>query len=216
MTIPWREVIAVFGGQAVLLGAVAWLVKSLISEWLKRDTQDFKTKLELSSGMEIEKLKSSLQIVAVEHQVRFTKLHERRAEIIADLYERMVNVFWDSQQFVFGKGFAQQPEQGEEYSKAMERVREFTVFVDTHRIYLPAEVCAFLDKFVEQVRKAVINIGVYGGIRFPNSQSSTEFKTAVEAAIRSFQDDIPALRTALEGEFRGILGAETAPVETKK
>jgi hypothetical protein len=35
---------------------------------------------------EIERLKTSLQMTALEHQVRFSKLHEKRAKVIADLY----------------------------------------------------------------------------------------------------------------------------------
>jgi hypothetical protein len=37
----------------------------------------FKTRIRADADIEIERVKNSLQIVAIEHQVRFAKLHEK-------------------------------------------------------------------------------------------------------------------------------------------
>ena len=55
-------------------------------EQLARDTETFKARIKADADIEIEKLKSSLQISATERQVMFAKLHEKRAEIIGELY----------------------------------------------------------------------------------------------------------------------------------
>jgi hypothetical protein len=34
--------------------------------------------------------------------VRFSNLHEKRAEVIAELYKRLVEAFWDGERFVRG------------------------------------------------------------------------------------------------------------------
>jgi hypothetical protein len=76
MIMTWQNLIAMFGGEALLLTAVGWLVKSLVTEWLKRDTENFKSRLELAAGVEIERLKNSLQMVALDSQ-GFTRQEHR-------------------------------------------------------------------------------------------------------------------------------------------
>jgi hypothetical protein len=91
MSINWQDVImnlaVVTGGGTVLVGTSAWLIKTVITQKLTTEAEAFKTRIQADANIEIERLKSSLQVVAMEQQVRFTKLHEKRAEIIADLYK---------------------------------------------------------------------------------------------------------------------------------
>jgi hypothetical protein len=47
----------------------------------------------------------------------------------------------------------------------MEGIQDFALFVDTPRIYLPVSVCALLADLIGKIRKAVIKVGVYAGIR---------------------------------------------------
>lgn len=75
---------------AVVSGGMAWLTKSVISHFLSRKIEAYKEayKIELKreSDKEIEEVKSRLQIVALERQIVFSRLHEKRAEIVAETY----------------------------------------------------------------------------------------------------------------------------------
>ena len=99
MAINWGDVIktalAIVGGSAGLLAVIAWLIKAVISRALVLQTETFKTKLKAEADIEIEKLKNALQMTAVEHQVRFASLHEKRAEVIAELYGRALDAYQD-------------------------------------------------------------------------------------------------------------------------
>ncbi len=96
MTINWQEIITTLGVTTSvgvpLLGAAAWLIKTVLNQGLARDAEVFRTQLRADADKEIERLKNSLQMVAVEHQVRFSKLHEKRAEIMAELYKRLATL----------------------------------------------------------------------------------------------------------------------------
>ena len=78
--------------STTIVGALAWLLRSWISARLKSAIQHeydaklatHKAQLQASSDVEIEKLRSHLSIVAAVRQIRFTKLHEVRAEVIAE------------------------------------------------------------------------------------------------------------------------------------
>ena len=43
---------------------------------------------------DLEQLRSDLNRAALEHQVQFSKLHEKRAEVLAELYTRLVSAMW--------------------------------------------------------------------------------------------------------------------------
>jgi hypothetical protein len=118
-------------------------LRSTADSELERLRHELKSKGDAS----IEQLKSQLQQAAIEHQVRFSNLHEKRAAVIADLYKRLVEAFWDGQQFVLQTGQSR-----EEYLVAHKKILDFYVFVETHRIYLPEHICASLANFVDALR----------------------------------------------------------------
>src|SRR5215469_2732514 len=105
MTINWQEVIVTvfttIGGGAVFLGAAAYLIKTALNQRLLLDSEGFKAQLKASADTEIERLKVSLQMSALEHEVRFSKLHEKRAEVIAELYGRLMEISRLVRQYAF-------------------------------------------------------------------------------------------------------------------
>src|SRR5260370_12879491 len=133
------------GGTAVILAIVAWLLKTALQEWIARGAEAFKTHLKADADIEIERLKNSLQIVATEHQVRFSKLHEKRAEVIGELYKKLTNVNLRGERFVITAENNPTPHKEKEFADMREELREVFIFVEQHRIYLPDSVCTFLD-----------------------------------------------------------------------
>jgi hypothetical protein len=63
----WQEFLATLGGQTALLAAVAYLIKTLVSSRLEKDAEAFKADLKRNSEIEIERLKNTLQMTAIEH-----------------------------------------------------------------------------------------------------------------------------------------------------
>lgn len=95
----WNTFLTTVGSGAVVLGATAWLIKTIITAWLDRKATEFERALETTAATEIERLRNALQIAAEEHRVRYSNLHEKRAQRIEDLYERIVNFSVLGQQF---------------------------------------------------------------------------------------------------------------------
>ncbi len=212
MAINWQDVITTVGvttgGGSVLLGASAWLIKKVLTSKLERDAVAFKIQLKADADQEIEKLKASLQIISAEHQVRFSKLHDKRAEVIAELYKRLVQVFWRGQMFVLTSENNPTAYQKAEFAKTEKEVRELFFFFDENRIYLPESVCTLLDKFIGEIRGNVYAAGIFGRIENPNEHTSQQSQDAFTKGYEAFEKQIPAARRVLETEFRGILGVE--------
>lgn len=86
---------------AFLAGLLLFLAKSWISERLKnaikseydQKLETYKAELKAESDIATENLKSRLSIAATEHQVRFSRLHETRAEVIAETYALLRDLY---------------------------------------------------------------------------------------------------------------------------
>jgi hypothetical protein len=207
------EVVTALGGEALFLAAAGWLVKTLISHRLTKEADEFKTELQSradqfkvqlqsNANVEIERLKASLQLVATEHQIRFAKLHEKRALVIAELYTHLVEAPAHAGKFIF-----QNVRDAEEAAKANTKMLELYRFINLNRIYFPEAVCGLLDKFESTVRKSVLTVDIYWTrIEYPNAATREEQNKVMLAACSALESDLPALLKEVEREFRNLLG----------
>jgi hypothetical protein len=95
------QLIASAGVSAALSSLLIWITKSWLSERLSQSIRSeynqkletHKAQLKASSDVEIERLRSQLNISATEHQVRYAKMHEARAEAIAETYSLLKELY---------------------------------------------------------------------------------------------------------------------------
>lgn len=203
----WQTILLAIGGNAVLVAVLGYLAKSLVSGLLAKDIKKFEVELQSKSSAAIVNLKSELHLAAIEHQVRFSKLHEKRAEVIADLYKHLVEAMWETESFVSPMKWIGEPSKKEKYITAMRKIAEFFRFFDQHRIYLPEKVCESLQAFIENLRSPAIEFGVYLEFEHLEEHTAKEKREAWLKAWNLVKNDIPKAKQELESEFRGILGS---------
>ncbi len=216
MPINWQDVLTSIGttlvSGTVVVGAAAWVTKTLLSDRLARQAEAFKIQIKADADAANERLRNSLQMTALEHQVRFAKLHEKRGEVIAELYACALDAYQAGEKFILADGYTSDHAKQQEASlSTQKKLLDFYFFIEKSRIYLPEETCTLLDSFVDIMRKHVIRVGVYGSIGNPTPQTLEERHKAFEDAYTAFEKDIPAVRKALEDDFRQMLGVEKAP-----
>jgi len=208
MHIDWQQLLNTVFSGAMILAVVSYLLKTVLNHGLNRDMESFKARLQASADVEIEKLKSNLQMVGVEHQVRFSNLHLKRAEMIAEIYGQMVDAEQIGKQFVYQDSYIESKRQ-EAYFETGKKLIDFYFFVEKRRIYLPDHICALLTTFLDTVRRSVIRMNIYVPVDQPyNPQLLEEKVKTIKAAYEAFDESIPAARKALETEFRAMLGVE--------
>jgi hypothetical protein len=202
--------------SAALTGFVVWLTKSWISERLKnaikheydQKLETHKAQLKAQSDVETERLKAQLNIAAAEHEVRFSGLHGKRAEMIAEVYEKLVQAHWDASSFVSPIEYANEPSKEEKYATAMKSMAEFFKYYDKRRIYLPQSLCDQLEGCVTEMRSKAARFGAYlrherGGLSAHLPQQRSD---AWDKAWEYFDKEFPVTRAALEKELRALLG----------
>ena len=202
----WQSIALAAGGNAALLTVLAWLARSFGSQLLTKDLETFKASLSTASSDASERLKHQLQMIAHEHQVRFSKLHDHRAEVITSLYALLVEAQWAGQSFVSEIQWVGELPKEQKYTIAMNKFTEFFRAFDKNRIFLPEAACQQLDEFLQGMRKRVIHFGVY--IQTDQHAPPHVIKEKYEAwtnASKYFNTELPVARKTLETELRAML-----------
>ena len=196
-----------------MLTVLCWLAKSLLEKLIIRDTQQFESELKAKTDATIERLKNELQIRTIEHQVRFSRLDEKRASVIAQLNGLIAEILWEAESFLSPMQWVGEPPHKEKHRNAMNKLAEFFRFFDKHRIYLPPELCETLQDLVAEVRSHVIRLGVYGNSDDVTSDASTraQKQKVWNDGWDVIKNQVPRARTALENEFRVLLGQAANP-----
>ena len=171
--VVWKTIVLAVGSSAAVV-LVAWLVKTAFATWIARNTETFKAQLKANADIEEEKLRSSLQIIATEYQLKFSKLHETRAKMIAEVHKKLTKLQGAAEMLVVTSENDPPSNHEEENDRLWHEIMECSSFIQENRIYLPTAVCELLDKHLREILKPLHIAGAYGG--------------------REYRDDLPVRR----------------------
>ena len=191
--------------------ALVWLAKSWISEQLKnaikseyyQKLETHKAQLKAQSDVEIERLRSQLNITGLEHGVRFAKLHEKRAEVIAETYAFLKELSIRLSDYVKMFEPAGDLPRDERRDAAFKAHEIFHSYYTTRLIFFPRETASKLEEINLQLVK-IFNEFVYT-VDHSNGVGSTDNWIKL---FNRVNDEIPIALKELESEFRKLLGDE--------
>ncbi len=200
-----EEILSAVLASTASAGIVAFLSKSLLSQWLSKDLEVYKARLQRETNAELERIKAEVTRVNLEHQVRFTRLHEHRARVISGIFARLGRLHstllvW-LQALTSGSADDLMPR----YNDVVERCREFIDFYHPHAIWLDSASCESIDH-VLVLLDAPINALIV------SVQKGTSDSTALINAIQGLTTELPRIRHHLDEHFRIILGMTQAEV----
>jgi hypothetical protein len=188
----WQEFLATFGGQTALLAAVAYLIKTLVSSRLEKDAEAFKADLKRNSDIEIERLKNALQMTALEHQVRFSKLHERRAEVIGELSQGIQAARSAVTNLVRNPGDAEQLEATQTLTS------DLLMCIRENQVIFPRDLVKRLDRYSERLYAMAAVFGISWKLWFVGNEIPTPEKKAIQDKM------LADASSALEGEIADL------------
>jgi hypothetical protein len=197
--------------SASVSGLLVWLTKSWISERLRnaikneydQKLESHKAQLKAQSDVEIEKLRSQLSIAATEHEVTFSKLHEKRARVIAKTYSLLKKLFVCLGEYVNIVQLPNAPSKEEQRKVAAEAYQNFRSYYVTRVIFFPKPTASKLEEIdlelVKTFNRFVIEVEMS---KNPDPTNKwIEIFNRVKGEIKTALDE-------LEDEFRRLLGDE--------
>lgn len=223
-----EDILRTLGGMAILVAAMAWLSKALLLALLSKDLERFKSDLQVSAQKSVESFKASLRREAQRIAVGFTALHSKRAELIADLYARIVNLYagilslsrelgarevgveqyrkheagrnkpWEIKAGIHTPS----PTEEAKANVLHETYKDFARFYNEKKIYFSDDVCSLIDSFA--------TLAGYMGVMYQNValRDDDDQPYVNPLLLRTWEkaaEKVPALLAAVEKESQAIL-----------
>jgi uncharacterized membrane-anchored protein YhcB (DUF1043 family) len=138
--------------QTFLTAAVT-IVVGFLGFKFNRRLQEFLAKEKAKHHTELERLKAELERAKAEHQIVFRKLHEKRAEVVAETYKRMRLYLANVNDYTSEVTFEGDPPLEEKRRKMEEAGREFRLYYFPNEIYFPEEIAEEVRDFEQKVFK---------------------------------------------------------------
>lgn len=196
--------------SSALTAALLWLTKTWIGERIKNDIkhqydqrlETHKAELKSTQDIAIEQLKSDLRKTAYEHEIRFARLHAKRAEVVAGTYARLQELVNCVADYVKVLSSTADPPL-EQRRKDVDAARhEFGEYYRPNRIYLPGNTESQIDGFVTGLLGVARSFarGVEGGMDDRTGRDSWG------DADEWMESKAKPLLAELKSEFRRLLG----------
>lgn len=196
-------------GNAALTGILGYFGKLLFDKLVAKDMKRFEFDLQTQVNSALEHLRKELRIEADQHQVRFSRLHERRLEVIAELHALLVEVIHTTQSYASPVEFANELSKGEKHNLSWNALVDFNVYFQKKRIYIPEDICEKLEKFTDATKGVIIELGVYNRqdeVTLPDFAAKQKYLRLQENWVKA-SSELPLLRSEIEKEFRMLVSA---------
>lgn len=208
------QLIAAASVSTALSGLLIWITKSWISERLQhaikneydQKLETHKAQLKAQADVELEKLRSQLSIAATEHEVRFSHLHELRAEVVAETYSLLKTMYSRLANYVKVFEPAGDTPREQRRKEAAEAHQTFREYYSTKLIFLPKATSAKLEAIDLQLVRA-FNEFVFG-VDMKEKAGADGFEKWMEIFDR-LNGEIKTALGELEDEFRKLIGDES-------
>lgn len=210
----WVAIVSAPVVSAIVSCALIWFLRNWISERLQQSIRHeyaeerikLKAELEVAHTVAREQLKLELGRRAYEHQIRFSRLHDRVVDAMAVIHLNLTRfrreVHATANDLSFDNLTLEQ-----QYERARRAQRRFQRHYDAVRVYLPKPIDRQVHDFNVNLRTALRLRRNIDRIERQTSRGAGELNTTLDTMI---EDTIPALWSSLEDEFRRMI--EPAPV----
>jgi len=191
-----------FGGTAGSLILARWLFSHL----LHRDLEKYKAELQLKNELEMERLRSELRVAAHERETVFSRLHDRQAGVVAELYKLLIEARAAFTEFMRVLRLDDGSTEEERAHRAQDAFAAFQEYFRTHAIFLDESLCEKIDGALRLLWDKGMEFAAHAQLRersFHRDLGDGQFKAWKELDTR-----LPEIQKDIEERFRTLLGVK--------
>lgn len=206
MTEFFEMLIVALGGFGVVVAALAWLGRSLITHLLSKDLENHKNRIETLYQQNMDAYRHELEKIQIEHEVRFTALHQKRMDVIAEFYALLLELS-EISKLMSLSGLFPMPERPryqaqlvDALKKGLDKLESVKHYFDKNRLYFSGDLADKVDQFID---------AIHGPIERANSALKQDYSEAIQElqSLPPISEAIFSLRRNIEGEFRRLIGS---------
>jgi hypothetical protein len=204
----FKQFLLTLGGTAVAVAGVAWLARSIVTNWLSKDVEAYKTRLKAESDLALERVRSDLQIAAARRNIEYSRIHEKRLEIISELAGKISAVRERVLAYVSMWEWAGAPTKAERRKLVRDALAELNECFVPRRFFLPKRTTDKIEAFRAGLYKISTDFMFYVEQGRDSKQDPTKDIDTWTHASAYISKEAPKLIAELEDDFRKILGIE--------
>jgi hypothetical protein len=182
-----QDILATAGAVILSLGGGALIVLAF-STWLGKVWAD----------RILEKERAELHRLAFEHETRFSWYHQRKAELIANVYALLNDVTEYVKELVSPVQFGDDAARGAHAKATSDLYNKLAAEYWGKKIFLDKQVCEKIEAIITEVRNAISNFKISQDPQMKNVKLWA-------AAYQSMSKNVPPLLIELEESFRSML-----------
>lgn len=191
------EALQNLGIFALGTAATGWIVRYGIERFSEVAEQG----IEQFFDKEIARYQSELE----NEQVVFSRLHEERASIIIELYERFI--LFEQDMRALTREWSGDPPTDELFQKATASGNDFAKYYMENKIYFPPETCDAVESLQDEMKDVFVDYRAGKTYdRRPEQPADVENWLANWQEVT--EDEVPELKRELENHFRELLGVD--------
>jgi len=211
---PFAALVGLIGIPALVTIAIGkWLISTsttAITEKLKaaikaeydEKLETLKASLKASGDADLERHKHALALEAARENVRFSRLHEIRAEVIGNVYAALAKTYDALRAYTAPFESAGGPSKDERLTAVGNALREFRDAFISKKVFLPKKISDQLDHIHQEMFSAQASF--FWGVHFPQpsaaqTQKWVEISGKVDGSVKGALEE-------LEAEMRGLMG----------
>jgi hypothetical protein len=194
-----------FIGAAAITCLLAYLARVALRHVLALELEAFKQQLQMEGVMAMERLRAELRRTAAESDGRPSNLQDKQAEIIGELYKRMV-FLRNAITKITGPGPADQPGPEDKTGGIISAGEQLGDYFDQHRIYLDESLCRKL----QCLQATFFDAWVKHSFAVAKDQYARQGKGMAVETWKNLSEEVQPILQEIEDDFRAMLRPRTS------
>lgn len=185
---------------ATIVGIISYFGKEIFNNYLNKKLELYKTDLDKAY---------------YEHQIKFSKLHEKRAEILHELYKKLTDAEISIKYLMSPIRFGKIDEEKLE-TETKEKLRSFINYFSYNEIFFSNDTCKKIESMIELIQTIWGNfelnkMNLENIKEFPDDSVSErlELRERRKEIRKILEKNVPDVVHSLKEEFREIIGVKT-------
>lgn len=178
--------------------ALLCLIGAGLGAYIRKKGDNLATKEDIEEiTIKVQKVETEFIKMSNEHQIRFSKLHEKRAEVISELYSRLYDYYWAVCAFL--RDFHKTKPDEKDFKEIDGKSYEFSDYYYKHRIYFNEDICSKIDEIIPTLYSAYVPLE---GRDSNDNHLKEDWNKCAEIVRKQY----PKIKESLGSDFRKILG----------
>ncbi|MCK5123352.1 MAG: hypothetical protein KAQ87_04380 [Candidatus Pacebacteria bacterium] len=170
-----------------IAGFFVWFLQKYTEQLFAKDLVEFKF---------------GLQKEAMQFKIRYEKLHSERAEIIKEVYKKIIGTYKSFHSLMCPLQLAGEPTEEEEIKLAVKEINELVDYYEENRIFFEEELAKEIDKLLRKFRESWNQFNYSKDLKDGNGRDAKEWNKA----WKQISEDVPVVKQLIEKRFRSIIG----------